>query len=155
VSTAPQPGKHKGPRIARPFEILPLEVAYNQLATPPCRLHAPCRFRACEYRPSLQRAIAPARLLSSAAPDPETTAELEFARTLALAEARGVGSRTGAGAMALRSAAFTSAFTTFFWCVIAFLFTPPWPEHAPRPDETDLVPSIQIVAAACACNDPV
>jgi hypothetical protein len=51
-------------------------------------------------------------------------------------------------------AAFTSLFTTFFWWVAAFLFTPPWPEHAPRPDETDVVPSLQIVAAACACSDP-
>jgi hypothetical protein len=50
-------------------------------------------------------------------------------------------------------ATFVSAFTTFFWCETAFLSTPPWPEHAPRPDETDVVPSLQIVAAACACND--
>ena len=199
MSTAPQPEKHKGPRIARPFEISPAEVAYNQLATPPCRLHAPCRFRACEYRPSLQRAIAPAGLLSSAEPEPETTAEREFARAVALAEARGgaevPGALTGSPVTldvasapfappcpeqvprpvefeevpsaqsvvtwapgvrrATAEAAFTSLLTTFFWCVMAFLFTPPWPEHAPRPDETDLVPSMQIVAAACACNDPV
>jgi len=97
----------------------------------------------------LQRAIAPAALLSSAAPDPETTAELELARAFALTEARGVAE------LAAWSADFTSPFTAFFWCFVAFLLTPPWPEHAPRPDETDVVPSLQIVAAACACNDPV
>jgi hypothetical protein len=74
----------------------------------------------------LQRAIAPAALLSSAAPDPETTAELELTRALALTEARGVGVEAGAGiGLAIRSAAFTSPFTAFFWCFMAFLLTPP------------------------------
>ena len=52
-------------------------------------------------------------------------------------------------------AAFTSLFTIFFWCVTAFLLTPPCPEQAPRPEDADVVPSLQIVAAACACSDPV
>jgi hypothetical protein len=105
----------------------------------------------------LQRAIAPAGLLSSAAPEPAITAELELARALALAEARGTVAAPAAGTGSLRLAtafaALTSLFTTFFWWVIAFLLTPPWPEQAPRPDETDVVPSLQIVAAACACSD--
>jgi hypothetical protein len=51
-------------------------------------------------------------------------------------------------------AAFVSLFTTFFSRDTAFLFTPPWPEQAPRPDETEVVPSLQIVAAACALRVP-
>jgi hypothetical protein len=51
-------------------------------------------------------------------------------------------------------AAFVSLFTTFFSFATAFLSTPPWPEQAPRPDETEVVPSLQIVAAACALSVP-
>jgi hypothetical protein len=43
VSTA-MPGKHEGPRIARPFVFRMEKAAYNQLATPPWRLQAPRRF---------------------------------------------------------------------------------------------------------------
>jgi len=141
--------------------------------------------------------MAPAGLLSSAAPEPRTTAELLFARVCARADALGGAAVRGVGIgapvvfevtsapfappcpeqvprpvefevvpsahsvvtcapavfFADAFAALVSVFTTFFWCETAVLSTPPWPEHAPRPDETDVVPSLQIVAAACACND--
>jgi hypothetical protein len=50
-------------------------------------------------------------------------------------------------------AAFVSLLTTFFSFLTAFLFTPPWPEHAPRPDDAEVVPSLQIAATACAFAD--
>jgi hypothetical protein len=49
--------------------------------------------------------------------------------------------------------AFVSLFTTFFSRDTAFLSTPPCPEQAPRPADTDVVPSLQIVAAAWASSD--
>jgi len=86
----------------------------------------------------LQRAIAPAGLLSSPAPDPEATAELELARATALAEARGVADVPGAAT----------------GCPVAFEvasapFAPPWPEHVPRPVEFEVVPSTHSVVT-CA-----
>src|ERR1700681_2373243 len=36
---------------------------------------------------------------------------------------------------------------------MAFLFTPPCPEQAPRPEDADVVPSLQITAAAWALSD--
>jgi hypothetical protein len=47
-------------------------------------------------------------------------------------------------------AAFVSPLTTRFWCETAFRSTPPCPEQAPRPDEIDVVPSLQMLAEACA-----
>jgi hypothetical protein len=144
----------------------------------------------------LHRAIDPAGLLSSAAPDP-TTAEL--ARVLAVAEALGTGALArgaaavagaGIGApvvfevasaprappwpeqvprpvefdvvpsaqrvvtcapavfLATAVAAFVSFFTTFFSWETALRSTPPCPEQAPRPEEADVVPSLQVVATA-------
>ncbi|HEV7838220.1 MAG TPA: hypothetical protein VGO75_09175 [Gemmatimonadaceae bacterium] len=55
--------------------------------------------------------------------------------------------------MATAFAALVSPFTIFFWCETALRLTPPCPEHAPRPDEVDVVPSLQIVATACPLSD--
>lgn len=132
--------------------------------------------------------MAPAGLLSSAAPDPAATADLLLAFEDAVADACGVaffGAAAGAVvvldgasapftppwlehaprpeeldvvpsaqsvvALAVEAdlvvlAAFVSLVTSFFG---AFFATPPWPEQAPRPDDTDFVPSLQIVPAAC------
>jgi len=82
----------------------------------------------------LQRAIAPAGLLSSAASDPETTAELGLARTRALADARGGTAVEGAGIGA-----------PVFLDVASAPRAPPCPEQVPRPVALEVVPSAQIV----------
>jgi hypothetical protein len=141
--------------------------------------------------------MAPTGLLSSAAPDPATTAELVLARVRALADARGGAAVAGAGIgapvvfdvtsaplappwpehvprpvefdvvpseqivvtrvplvrLVTAFAAFVSPLTTRFWCETALRSTPPCPEHAPRPDEIDVVPSLQMLAEACAWSD--
>jgi len=45
-------------------------------------------------------------------------------------------------------AALVSLFTTFFSRETALRSTPPCPEQAPRPPDAEVVPSLQIVAAA-------
>jgi hypothetical protein len=95
----------------------------------------------------LQRAIAPTGLLSSAAPEP-TTADFVLALVRAFSDAR------GAPAFSAAFSALVSPFTAFFECEAALRLTPPCPEHAPRPDEIDVVPSLQTVAEACALTDP-
>ena len=65
-----------------------LEETYIQLATPPCPEHAPERFAACEYVPSLHRAMAPAFTLFDASSLP--TADFGDAFATAVGDAIGV-----------------------------------------------------------------
>lgn len=111
---------------------------FVQALTPPCRLHAPRRLVACEYKPSLHCAIAPAGLLSSAAPDAVAAgAELARERLEARAVATGAGAGAGAGVFELAEADPAM---------------PPWREHAPRP-ALPVVPSAQLTVALAAAAD--
>jgi len=92
----------------------------------------------------LHRAIAPAELLSSAAPE-RTTAEFSSARVRALAEALGVGT-DARGEAAVPGARIGAPFTLE---VASAPRAPPCPEHVPRPVELEVVPSAQIVVT-CA-----
>jgi len=58
----------------------------------------------------------------------------------------------GAGVAA---AGVTAAAAAGFVALDDFAATPPWPEHAPRPEVALVVPSLQTVAAACAPATPV
>jgi hypothetical protein len=78
--------------------------------------------------------MAPTGLLSSAAPDPATTAELVLALVRALADARGGAAVAGAGIG-----------TPVVFEVTSAPFAPPWPEQVPRPVELEVVPSVQSV----------
>src|SRR6476620_2188245 len=82
--------------------------------------------------PSLHCAIAPHEVLSSAPPDPTT---VDFGPAVAATTLAAVGFGFGAVAASAEIGAPVA------FDVATAPFTPPWPEHAPRPVAVEVVPS--------------
>ena len=60
-----------------------------------------------------------------------------------------------AGAVALFAALVADVAPFFDAAAVAFVSTPPWPEHAPLPDDAEVVPSLQMLLLACALRRPL
>jgi hypothetical protein len=99
-------------------------------------------------------AVAAAPLLTPPWPEhaPRPPFDIDPSLHVTIAEPA-VAALAGAGAvMAEAAAGALLAFGAF--AALAAFATPPWPEHAPRPEVALVVPSLHVVAVACALAAP-